>query len=155
MKKILVVDDDQQIRELLVDFFHQLGYEVTTAVNGVEALRECNPHDTDCIISDLVMPDMGGLELLKKIKTMAPKIPFLVITGYPSIETALEVMKQGAYDYITKPFQMEDVRIKVERALQTQALQKSVRSLTGIAWAVIISIPIWLILGIIFGKVWR
>ncbi|MEW6188158.1 MAG: response regulator [Thermodesulfobacteriota bacterium] len=155
MKKILVVDDDQQIRELLLDFFHQLGFEVTTAANGVEALGKFSPDDTDCILSDLVMPDMGGLELLKKIKTQAPKIPFLVITGYPSIETALEVMKQGAYDYITKPFQMEDVRIKVERALQTQALQKSVKSLTGIAWAVIISIPIWLILGIIFGRVWK
>ena len=156
MKRILVVDDDEQVRGLLVNYFQFLsGYEVTTAANGAEALGKLSQNVYDCIISDLVMPDIDGLELLKQVKTQDKKLPFLIITGYPTIETAIEVMKQGAYDYVTKPLQLEDVRIKVERALHTTSLERSIKRLTGIAWAVIISIPIWLILGIIFGKVWR
>lgn len=155
MKRILVVDDDEQIRNLLVEYFQSLGYGVMAAVNGTEALGKLTHDVFDCIISDLVMPDKDGLELLKQVKTQNKKLPFLIITGYPTIETAIEVMKQGAYDYVTKPLQLEDVRIKVERALHTTALERSIKRLTGIAWAVIISIPIWLLLGIVFGKVWR
>jgi DNA-binding NtrC family response regulator len=155
MKRILIVDDDEQIRNLLVDYFQSLSYEVLFATNGIEALGKLNQNDIDCIISDLVMPDMNGLELLKQVRSQNFKIPFLIITGYPTIETAIEVIKHGAYDYISKPVQLEDVRIKVERALQTKTLERSIKRITGIAWAIIISIPIWIILGIIFGKVWR
>jgi DNA-binding NtrC family response regulator len=155
MKRILIVDDDEQIRKLLVEYFRNLGYEVRFATNGAEALGKLSQNDIDCIISDLIMPDMDGLELLKQVRAQDSKIPFLLVTGYPTIETAIEVMKQGAYDYIAKPLQLEDVRIKVERALHTKKLERSIKRLTGIAWAIIISIPIWLLLGIIFGKVWR
>ncbi len=155
MKRILIVDDDEQIRKLLVEYFQQLGYEVKFAANGAEALGKLSQNDIDCIISDLVMPDMDGLELLKQIRSQNLKIPFLIITGYPTIETAIEVIKHGAYDYIAKPVQLDEVRIKVERALHTKKLERSIKRLTGIAWAIIISIPIWIILGIILGKVWR
>jgi DNA-binding NtrC family response regulator len=153
--RILIVDDDEAIRELLKDFFQGLGYEMATAVNGSEALTMISQQDFDCILSDYVMPDMNGLELLEQLRKQKKNIPFLMITGYPTIETAVEVMKRGAYDYITKPLQMEDVRIKVERALHTKSLEKSLKKLSGIAWAMLISIPIWLILGIILGKIWR
>ena len=155
MKRILIVDDDEQIRNLLVDYFQYLNYEALFAADGAEALGKLSQNDIDCIISDLVMPDMNGLELLKQVRSQNNKIPFLIITGYPTIETAIEVMKQGAYDYIAKPLQLDDVRIKVERALHTKTLERSIKRLTGIAWAIIISIPIWLLLGIFFGKVWR
>jgi two-component system, NtrC family, response regulator AtoC len=153
--QILIVDDDEAIRELLKEFFQGLGYGVVTAVNGSEGLRLISRHSFDCIISDHLMPDMNGLELLEQIREQNKKVPFLMITGYPTIETAVEVMKQGAYDYITKPLELEDVRIKVERALHTKGLEKSLKKLSGIAWAIIISIPIWLILGIILGKILR
>jgi two-component system response regulator PilR (NtrC family) len=153
--RILIVDDDEAIRELLKEFFQGLGYETTTSANGSEALTIINQHDFDCIISDNVMPDVNGLELLERLREQGKKVPFLMITGYPTIETAVEVMKRGAYDYITKPLQLEDVRIKVERALHTKGLEKSLKKLSGIAWAILISIPIWLILGIILGKIWR
>lgn len=152
--RILIVDDDEAIRELLKEFFQGLGYETITAANGSEALTVISQHDFDCIISDNVMPDMDGLELLERLWKQGKKVPFLMITGYPTIETAVEVMKRGAYDYITKPLQLEDVRIKVERALHTKGLEKSLKKLSGIAWAILISIPIWLILGIILGKIW-
>ncbi len=155
MKTLLIVEDDEITRNLLTDFFRQQNYTVVTAADGLEALKKFNPDETDCILSDLVMPGMDGMTLLKKVKERTDRVPFLIITGYPNLDSALEAMKSGAYDYITKPLQLEDVRLKVERALQTRALQKSLKSLTGIAWAVIISIPLWLILGILFGKVWK
>ncbi len=150
---LLIVDDDEAIRELLKEFFQGLGYKVTIAANGAEALSVAGEHDFDCVVSDNVMPDMNGLELLEELRKHKKNMPFLMITGYPSIETAVEVMKQGAYDYITKPLQLEDVRIKVERALHAKGLEKSLKKLSGIAWAILISIPIWLILGIILGKI--
>ena len=153
--RILIVDDDEAIRELLKEFFQGLGYEISTAVNGSEALAVISQYDLDCIISDYVMPDMNGLELLERLRKQGKEVPFLMITGYPTIEIAVEVMKRGAYDYITKPHQLEDVRIKVERALHTKGLEKSLKKLSGIAWAILISIPIWLILGIILGKIWH
>ena len=153
--RILIVDDDAAIRELLKEFFQGLGYEITTAANGSEALTVISQHDFDCVMSDHVMPNMNGLELLEQIRELGKKVPFLMITGYPTIEIAVEVMKRGAYDYITKPLQLEDVRIKLERALHTKGLERSLKNLSGIAWAILISIPIWLILGIILGKVWR
>jgi DNA-binding NtrC family response regulator len=155
MMRILIVDDEEQIRNLLVDYFQHLKYDVLFAANGAEALSKLSQNDIDCIISDLVMPDMNGLELLKEIRLKKYKIPFLIITGYPSIETAIEVMKQGAYDYIAKPLQLDDVRMKVERALHTKILESSNKRITGIAWGFIISIPLWLLLGIIFGMIWR
>ena len=155
MTHILVVDDDQPIRELLKEFLGRLGYEVTTAANGREALLKLDQCDFDCVVSDHMMPDVDGVELLKRLRAQKKKVPFLMITGYPSVETAVEVMKQGAYDYVTKPLELEDVRIKVERALHTNALEKSLKKVTGIVWAVLISVPIWLILGIIFGKAWK
>ncbi len=151
---LLIVDDDETIRRLMRDFFEGLGYEVATAANGSEALKEISRVDFDCIISDRVMPDMDGVELLKQLRTVRKKVPFLMVTGYPTIQTAVEVMKEGAYDYISKPVHMEDVRLKVERALHTKGLERSLKRLTGVAWAILISIPIWLILGIILGKVW-
>jgi len=155
MARILIVDDDEAIRELLKEFFQGLDYEISTAANGSEALAVISQHDSDCIISDYVMPDMNGLELLERLREQGKEVPFLMITGYPTIEIAVEVMKRGAYDYITKPLQLEDVRIKVERALHTKSLEKSLKKLSGIAWAILISIPIWLILGIILGKIWH
>jgi two-component system response regulator AtoC len=153
--RILIVDDDEAIRELLKEFFQGLGYEINTAANGSEAMAIISQNGIDCIISDHIMPDMNGLDLLEHLRDKKKKVPFLMITGYPTIETAVEVMKQGAYDYITKPLQLEDVRIKVERALHTKGLEKSLKKLSGIAWAIVISIPIWLIFGILLGKIWR
>jgi DNA-binding NtrC family response regulator len=155
MKRILIVDDDEQIQSLLADYFHTLGYETVIAADGAGAMRTLNQYDIDCIISDLIMPDMDGIELLKQIRTQKKRIPFIIITGYPTVDSAIEAIKEGAYDYVAKPLQLSEVRFKVERVLHIKYLERSNKRLTGVAWAVLISIPIWLILGIIFGKLWR
>jgi len=152
---LLIVDDDEEIRNLLKEYFQGLGYTVETAEGGHEALHKLDGSEIDCIISDLVMPDMDGLELLKQMRAENRNIPFLMNTGYPSVDSAVEAMRAGAYDYISKPLQLEDIRIKVERALYTRKLEKSVKTVNGIVWAILISIPVWLILGILVGKVWK
>lgn len=153
--RILVVDDDEYIRHVLKEFFESLGYEVLTAEGGKDALRKFEPGRFDIVISDLAMPDIDGLELLREIKIRDEKVLFFMITGYPTLESAVEAMKQGAYDYITKPFNMEDMRIKVERALHVNQLERSLKKASGVTWALIISVPIWLILGVIFGIIWK
>ena len=78
-----------------------------------------------------------------------------MMTGHPSVETALDAIKAGAYDYITKPVSLEDVRFKIERAMRMRGVEKSLKTASGLLWAVIISIPVWLALGIILGIVWK
>jgi DNA-binding NtrC family response regulator len=153
--RILVVDDDETIRSLMNDYLVTLGYEVTTAVDGQDALKKFIPGLFDCVISDLMMPNITGLELLKEIRIQDPKVFVIMITGYPSIDNAVNAIKEGAYDYLVKPVHLEDIRIKVERALSTRKTEKSLKSMTGLLWGVIFSIPIWLILGIVLGFVWK
>lgn len=154
-RRILIVDDDELIRKFLLDFFVDLNYEVVTAENGEDALRKFVPQGFDIVISDLVMPDMNGIELLKEMVAKDDKVLFFLITGYPTLETAVEAIKNGAYDYVVKPFNLEDLRIKVERALMTRQLKSSLKKVSGILWALIISVPIWIILGIVLGLVWK
>ena len=154
-KRILIVDDDELIRKFLLDFFMDLKFEVVTAENGTDALKKFAPQSFDLVISDLMMPDMTGIELLKELIARDEKVLFFLITGYPTLETAVEAIKNGAYDYIVKPFNLEDLRIKVERAIMTRQLKSTLKNVSGILWALIISIPIWIILGIVFGLVWK
>ncbi len=154
-KRILIVDDDETIRKFLVDFFDDLGYDVVTADCGEDAVAKYTPQVFDLVLSDLVMPDLSGIEVLKKLKSKDDKILFFIITGYPTLETAVEAIKKGACDYIVKPFNLEDLKMKVERALLTRDLQSSLKKVSGILWAVIISVPIWIILGIVLGFVWK
>jgi two-component system response regulator PilR (NtrC family) len=153
--RILVVDDDEAIRSLLNKYLVTLGYEVITAVDGQDALEKFIPGVFDCVITDLTMPKITGLELLKKIKMQDKKVFVIIITGYPSIDDAVHAINEGAYDYLAKPIHLEDIRIKVERALSTRKTEKSLKSMTGLLWGVILSIPIWLILGIVLGIVWK
>jgi len=86
------------------------------------------------------------------VKRIDPEILFFIITGYPSIETVLEAMKKGAKDYLVKPFQFDEIKMKIERALVEKDMNKQLKSNKGLIWSLIISIPLWLILGIILAK---
>lgn len=153
--RILIVDDDEAIRSALGEYFTSCGHEVVTAGDGEDALKKFVPGGFDCIISDLMMPKIDGLELLKRIKMQDSLVYFLMITGFPDTNTAVNAIKEGAYDYVTKPFHMEDIRIKVERILSTRKTKKSLKTMTGLFWALIASIPLWLVLGIILGVIWK
>lgn len=151
--QILVVDDEENIREVLSNYLQGMNYNVQTAEDGQEALTKYKKGEYDLIISDLLMPNIDGLELLKRIREIDREVIFLMITGYPSIETAVDAIKKGAYDYITKPFHMEDVRLRIERAFEKRTLKERLKTVQGLAWALLFSIPLWLILGIILAAI--
>jgi two-component system response regulator PilR (NtrC family) len=151
-KRVLVVDDEQDVRETLGTVLEKLDYQAMTAADGDEALDIVQTQKVDVILSDLYMPGMNGIELLKRIKSQRKNIVFLMITAHPTIETAVDAIKKGAYDYLTKPFHIEEVRIKISRAMEKSGLTQSLKWANGLVWALIISIPLWLVLGIILAS---
>ena len=120
--RVLIVDDEKFIRDILADFLGMEGYVVRTAEDGAAALNELHNAHYDLIISDLKMPRMGGIELLDAIGTAAPNALTVIMTGFGTVETAIDAMKRGAYDYILKPFKVEEVIRVVQRGLEKQKL---------------------------------
>lgn len=121
--RILVVDDEQVIREVLADFLLMEGFQVATVADGEAALAELERRSYNLVISDLKMPGMGGLELLAALRERFPDVVALIMTGYGTVETAIEAMKRGAYDYVLKPFKVEEVVHTVKRGLDRQRLR--------------------------------
>ncbi len=121
--RVLVVDDEQVIREILADFLSMEGFSVRTAEDGASALEELSRTHYDLILSDLKMPKMGGLELLTQAKEKNPEVVVIIMTGFGTVESAINAMKQGAFDYVLKPFKVEDVILTVRRGLEMQQLQ--------------------------------
>ncbi len=121
--RILVVDDEESIREFLDIMLRKEGYEVTTAEDGERAIEILKKKSFDMVISDLQMPKINGLDLLKYVKDQSPEVVFMMITAFGTTETAVEAMKVGAYDYITKPFKIDEVRINIAQALRTKVLE--------------------------------
>jgi len=123
-KKILVVDDDETVRGSLGDFLEFHDFAVTTVANAAQAMDAVSGTAFDLVISDLVMPHMDGIALIRAIRDMGKDPPFLVMTGFASIEYAVESMKAGAVDFITKPLKFDHVLLIVNRVLETSALRK-------------------------------
>ena len=121
--RVLVVDDEKVIREILADFLSMEGFFVRTAEDGSAALVELSRHHYDLVLSDLKMPNMGGLELLAAISKHAPNVVTVIMTGFGTVETAIDAMKRGAYDYILKPFKVEEVVHTIRRGLEKRKLQ--------------------------------
>lgn len=153
--RILVVDDEESTRTTVHDYFAGIGYDVVTAADGEEALKKFVPGTFDCVISDLFMPEIDGIELLKRIKTEDGDVFFLMITGFPGLNSAVNAMKEGAYDYIVKPFHMDDMRLKVERALHAKKTEASLKRVKGLFLSCIVLIPVLVSLGILFGIFWK
>jgi response regulator RpfG family c-di-GMP phosphodiesterase len=123
LPRVLVVDDEKVIREILADFLSMEGFQVRTAEDGAAALAEIARQPFDLVLSDLKMPNMGGLELLEALSKHAPNVVTVIMTGFGTVETAIDAMKRGAYDYILKPFKVEEVVHTIRRALEKQKLQ--------------------------------
>ena len=128
-KRILVVDDDESLRWVTQAQLQQGGYEVTAAADGNAALDSIRQAPPDLVITDLKMPGMSGLELLRKIRTDYPGIIVIMVTAFGTVENAVEAMKAGAYDYVTKPVNMDELRLIVNRGLEHLDLQEEVRLL--------------------------
>lgn len=121
--RILVVDDEESIREFLDIMLRKEGYEVTLAEDGARAIDLLKKKTFDLVISDLQMPQVTGMELLKHVRDNFPDLLFMMITAFGTTETAVDAMKMGAYDYITKPFKIDEVRIVIGNALKSKNLE--------------------------------
>ncbi len=121
--RIFIVDDEESIREFFEIMLKREGYEVLTASNGAQALEVLKKQAVDLIISDIQMPELSGLELLTKVKELDPEMQMIMITAFGSTETAVEAMKLGAFDYVQKPFKIDEVRIIIKNALEQRSLR--------------------------------
>lgn len=121
--KILVVDDDSSIRNMLAIVLKKNGYQVTAVDSSEEALRCLKDRPFELIISDIKMPGISGIELLKKIKTITPEVPVIMITAFASANDAVEAMKLGAEDYITKPFNLDELKLIIEKSLYKKSIE--------------------------------
>ena len=122
--RILVVDDEESIRECLNIMLKKEGYEVTCVEDGQKADEILKKKSFEMVISDLQMPHITGMELLKIVKENYPNTLFMLITAFGTTETAVEAMKMGAYDYITKPFKLDEVRINIANALRSKTWKR-------------------------------
>lgn len=129
--RILVVDDDDSLRRVTQVQLAQAGYQVTTATCGENALVLLHQTPMDIVITDLQMPAMSGLDLLKKVRAEYPETTVVMITAYGTVETAVEAMRSGAYDYITKPVHPDELKLIIARALEHRHLLQEVRMLRG------------------------
>jgi DNA-binding NtrC family response regulator len=120
--RILVVDDEKVIRDMLADFLGMEGYVVRTAEDGTSALGELSRGHFDLVLSDLKMPKMGGIALLEEIGKTAPDALTVIMTGFGTVETAIDAMKRGAYDYVLKPFKLDEVVHVVQRGIEKQRM---------------------------------
>lgn len=150
---VLVVDDEQDVLQTLKSMLDELNFNPLIAQSGDKAMEIIENNNIDVVLSDIYMPETDGFELLKNVRAFDKEIVFLMITGKPTIETAVQSIREGAYDYITKPFDMEDLRIKINRCIEKKRLSHNLKWSRGVIWALIISIPIWLVLGIIFASI--
>ncbi|MFO7963769.1 MAG: sigma-54 dependent transcriptional regulator [Desulfobacterales bacterium] len=126
MEKILLIDDDEGLTHFLNRFFTRKGYSVTACLNGVDALRTIAGEAFDLVLLDYKMPGLNGLDTLKKIKDDQVKTPIIIMTAYGSTDTAIEAMKRGAYDYLTKPFERKELSRIVSEALEYNRRMKEV-----------------------------
>lgn len=130
--RVLVVDDDDSFRRVLSAQLEKAGQEVVEAINGRDALEKLDEYDVDLILTDLQMPEVDGLELLKHLTTHRPEIPVIILTAFATIENAIEALRRGASDYLTKPFEREELLNRVSRFLEIQDLQLENRRLKAL-----------------------
>ena len=127
--KLLVVDDEQFVRELLEDFFGKMDFTVVTAANGTEGIAACRKERFDAALVDLKMPGQGGIAVLEEVSQIDPALPVIMMTGYPTIDSSIEAIRRGAYDYIIKPFKLQELKELIDRAIRDQSLSREIESL--------------------------
>lgn len=122
--KILFVDDDQQILSIVEQFLKRWGFDVTTESSGLRAIERVRADRYHVVFSDLIMPEVSGMELLKQIKEASPETEVIIVSGYGTIEAAIEAMKLGSYDFLQKPINFDRFKILIDRIIEKQALKE-------------------------------
>ncbi|MFZ5797247.1 MAG: sigma-54-dependent transcriptional regulator, partial [Thermodesulfobacteriota bacterium] len=131
MSSILIVDDEQSMREFLRILLEKDGHTVQAAASGSAAIDLVEDHDLDLVITDIRMPGISGLELLAEVKKRKPDLPVIMITAYASPDDAVRAMKDGAFDYITKPFKIEEIKRVIRSATARKNTEQDRADLDG------------------------
>ncbi|MBU0509746.1 response regulator [bacterium] len=155
MARILVIDDDADYRTILRSFIEEKGHSVIEAGSADEGLRVFINEKVDLVVSDLMMPNKSGLELLEELRKLQSKVLFIMITGYPTVDMATAAMKAGAYDFLVKPVDMNQLASVMTRALSTVEMRSQLSTLRGVNLALLISIPVWIVIGILIRIFFR
>ncbi len=127
--RILIVDDEKDMREFLEIMLRREGYDVRSSSDAAQALESCKEDHADLVITDLRMPGMNGVEFTRALKNLDSETIVMMVTAYASVETAIEAMKAGAYDYFTKPFNVDEIKLNIRKALKHRSLEKENRRL--------------------------
>jgi DNA-binding NtrC family response regulator len=128
-RSILVVDDDRAMREMLGSLFREQGFQVTEAASADEATKVLGESEFDVVLSDIKMPGKSGIQMVGDVRRLRPETPVILMTAFGSIDSAVEAMRAGAFDYVRKPFEPDVVQLTVERALERRALEEENRRL--------------------------
>ena len=129
MAKVLVIDDEVNLRKVLAAMLRRDGYDVTVAADGEQGLAEFHKNGADIVVTDLVMPKAGGMEVLRAVNTANPDVPVIIITAHGTVDSAVEAIKAGAFDYITKPFDQAELSAVIAKASKAHDIaQRSVRA---------------------------
>lgn len=151
-ENILIVDDEDDILQLMSETISRWGYNPIIAHDGEDALEKLESLPISLLLTDIRMPKIDGVSLLKKVKEASPDLHVIIFTGYPALQSAIDALKSGAYDYLVKPVDLAELKGKLEAALKERRLSGSYRVLRSLNWALIISIPFWFILAIILVR---
>jgi two-component system response regulator AtoC len=130
-QRVLVVDDEPKAQRVMEIMLRRMGHEVVCVANGEEALQSVQLAPVDLVITDLNMPEMNGIELLSALRAEGFALPVIVVTAYGTVESAVAAMKQGAFDYLTRPFDVDAVQLVIQRALEMNRIQQENRFLRG------------------------
>jgi two-component system, NtrC family, nitrogen regulation response regulator NtrX len=129
MPRILIIDDERSIRNTLKEILTYEGYEVVEAADGLEGIRIAGKEKFDIILSDIKMPKMDGIEVLEKLQELVPETPVVMISGHGNVETAVEAIKKGAFDYISKPLDLNRMLVTIRNAMDRSSLVKETKTL--------------------------
>jgi DNA-binding NtrC family response regulator len=132
MARILIIDDDPAMVSVISDICQERGHQTVAYASGTKALENLVSHSPQLVITDLRMDKVGGLDILRECRESLPQTPVILITAYKTVETAIEAMKLGAYDYITKPFKVDELQLTIQRALDNQSLVRENKNLRQI-----------------------
>ncbi|HXV81998.1 MAG TPA: response regulator, partial [Candidatus Binatia bacterium] len=130
--KILVVDDDANLLELVKMRLESAGYEVTAMLEGGEALAAIKMQSFDLCLLDLMLSDRDGIALMQEVHGVNPDLPAIILTAHGTIESAVEAMRKGAYSYLAKPFEPQDLLLQIDRALDHKRLNSEIKRLKGL-----------------------
>jgi DNA-binding NtrC family response regulator len=149
---VLIVDDEPLVRQTLSEWMKRMNFRVFEADSGRQAMEMIRRGEPDIVISDVVMPGMDGVELLKEAKAVKADIPFLMISGYPSRSTAVDIMNHGASDYLPKPFTPEELTRRVNRTLLQKSASRKLATAKGIFLGAALSAVVWALIILALGS---